>query len=126
MQLWLPVPVLLYQMLLSHLLFRSTMSLPDGLPSLWLMVTMLLPFFLSITMPAFVLAGAPEFTMRFCSLRSLPVHFAVPQPSRMPVSPFPLVPLQSVITLRDEPNSQMPYLPLPAAVAVEIVPSSEL
>src|SRR5262249_55846652 len=129
MQLWLPDPVLLYQVLLSHLLFRSTMSPPGlpglaGLPALCVMVMMLLLFLCSRTMPRDLLPGAPEFVMRFWSLVSLPVHLAVPQPRRMPVS-LADVPLQSMIVLRDEPNSQIPYTSLFEADAVTIVPSSE-
>src|SRR5262249_28487711 len=124
MQVWLPVPVLLYQILLSHLLFRSTMS-PSGLPALWVTVTMLLSLLCSMTMPKDPLPDAPACVMRFWSLVSLPPHLAEPQPSRMPVSPLPDVLLQSMIVLRDEPNSQIPYVALFAAPAVVIVPSSE-
>src|SRR5262249_42302880 len=105
-------------------LFSSIMSLLP-LPLLCVTETTLLPLCLSITMPPLALPDAPELVTLFWSLLSLPLHLPDAQPIRMPMSPLPAVPLQSLTTLRVEPSSQMPTDRLFAAVAVETVPSSE-
>src|SRR5262245_24388157 len=111
-------------MFVPQLLFRSTMSWWFGLVVVGDRDDVAVVLLLDQDAVGGV-AGRARICYAVLVLWSLPPHLTGPHPSRIPVLPFPDVPLQSMTTLRDEPSSQIPYCPWPAAEAVETVPSLE-
>src|SRR5579862_950570 len=78
---------------------------------------MMLPAFpCVITIPDFLLTGAPPLVMRFSLLALAPRQMTPdPQLNRIPVSPFRVFPLLSWIRLDDDDSSQIPYWPFDSA-----------